>query len=180
MGNDTNRTNKASPIASLTGHTCPKCVLVAEDDPDDRFMLRRAWKKANLPHRLVDLADGEQVIRYLSGSPPFEDRKLYPVPDLLLLDLKMPKLNGFDVLTWVQGRPELRRLNVLVFSSSSLESDRQFAVKLGAKAFLTKPNESSQLVALVSLLHEYWLANPGALQTSGTEILTLSGLQSIP
>src|SRR5262249_10460231 len=118
-----------------------RCVLAAEDDPDDRFMFRRAWRKAKLPHRLIELIDGEQVVHYLSGHPPFDDRKKFPLADLLLLDLKMPKLNGFDVLAWIQGRPDLRRLNVIILSSSSLEADREFATKLGAKAFLTKPNE---------------------------------------
>src|SRR5215471_19867731 len=108
MGNDfANGANKpATSLTELHGSepTISKCVLVAEDDPDDRFMLRRAWRKAKLPHRLMDVSDGEQVIRYLSGSPPFDDRTRHPMPDLLLLDLKMPKLNGFDVLTWIQSR----------------------------------------------------------------------------
>jgi len=154
-----NRKLSATSLAepnNFAEKTC-RCVLAAEDDPDDRFMLRRAWRKSRVPHRLIELTDGEQVVRYLSSHPPFDDRARYPVADLLLLDLKMPKLNGFDVLAWIQGRPDMKSLTVVVLSSSGLDTDREFALKLGARAFLTKPNESGQLLLLVEQLQADWL-----------------------
>ena len=155
-----------------------KCVLVAEDDADDRFMFRRAWRKAHSPHRLIEVIDGEQVVHYLSAHPPYDDRGLFPLPDLVVLDLKMPKLNGFDVLAWIQGRPELRSMNVVVLSSSSIEADREFAARLGANVFLTKPTESSQLLAVVKRLHDCWLVHDASL-VEGCSTKALSIRRSI-
>src|SRR6266404_160025 len=98
-----------------------RCILVAEDDADDVFLLRRATRKAGLSHRVFDVVDGTMVISYLGGEPPFDNRLDYPFPDLLLLDLKMPKMNGFDVLAWLKGRPDMGSLPVVVLSSSSVE-----------------------------------------------------------
>src|SRR2546422_10918571 len=90
-----------------------RCILVAEDDADDLFLLRRASRKAGLLHRVMYVADGVMAVGYLSGSPPFDDRVRYPFPDLLLLDLKMPKMNGLEVLAWLKERPDMNVLPVV-------------------------------------------------------------------
>src|SRR5205085_5976051 len=82
-------------------------ILVADDDPNDVFLLRRAFRQVCPSCTVVDVSDGERAIDYLSGRAPFDDSVRFPVPDLLLLDVKMPKVNGFDVLAWLNGRPYL-------------------------------------------------------------------------
>jgi|SRR6266850_4996885 len=139
----------------------PYCILVAEDEDVDVFLLRRSFRRAALPHNLIDVPDGEKAIEYLKGRPPFDDRIRYPFPQLLLLDLKMPKLNGFDVLAWLAGRPDMRDLPAVVLTSSPLESDAKMAAKLGAREFLTKPNDLDEMITLVKNVSERWLTDVG-------------------
>ena len=93
-------------------------ILVADDDPNDAFLLRRAFRQTCASCTVTHVSDGERAIEYLSGRPPFDDPASAPVPDLLLLDIKMPKLNGFDVLAWLNGRPYLEQLPVIMLSRS--------------------------------------------------------------
>lgn len=133
-------------------------VLVAEDDRNDLYLLRRAFKKADLPVEIFHVPDGEATIDYLRGTPPFDDRVLHPLPKLLLLDLKLPKLNGLDVLAWLATRPELSCLPAVVLTSSVLQRDAQMATELGAREFLSKPNDGNELIRLVRRLYDRWLA----------------------
>jgi len=133
-------------------------VLLAEDDLNDAFLVRRAFKKADLPHRLVHLLDGQQAIEYLSGAA-LDGTAITPGrPDLLLLDLKMPKVGGFEVLAWLQQRPELKSMPVVVLSSSDHESDVRQARALGAADYFRKPGDPSELIGIVRTLHERWLS----------------------
>src|ERR1041385_4413645 len=100
-----------------------KTILVAEDNPEDAFLLKRAFLQAGINVRLDFVQDGEEVIHYLKGENGFSDRTAFPFPTLLLLDLKMPRLDGFDVLRWLQGQGGLRRLPVTVLSSSDQPKD---------------------------------------------------------
>ena len=134
------------------------CVAVAEDDRDEVFLLRWAFEKAGLDHQFIELNDGEAIIAYLSGTPPYDDRVRFPLPRLLLLDLKMPKRNGFEVLAWLAARPDLNNLPAVVLTSSQFGDDIQMAKKLGAREFLTKPHDLNDLVRLVQGLHQRWLA----------------------
>jgi CheY-like chemotaxis protein len=104
-------------------------ILVADDSEDDLFLLTRAFEKAGLKHLLVAVPDGEQAIEYL------EDELC---PDLLLLDLKMPKVTGFEVLAWIRGKPEFNGLPIIVLSASDLPEDRERAKKLGATDYFVK------------------------------------------
>ncbi len=132
-------------------------VLLAEDDPNDAFLVQRAFKKAELPHRLVHAADGQQAVDYLSGVPPFDDRLAHPFPDLLLLDLKMPRLNGFEVLEWLQGKAEFRALPAIVLSSSDHQADIEQARALGAAEYYRKPGDPAELLGIIRALDERWL-----------------------
>src|SRR5437868_3466591 len=98
--------------------TYKPCVLVADDDPDEVYLLRWAFHRAGINHELIELRDGALTVDYLKGIEPYDDRACYPLPELLMLDLKMPRMNGFDVLAWLNGRPELKHLPAIVFSSS--------------------------------------------------------------
>ena len=104
--------------------------------------------KAANPVRVV--TDGQEAIDYLRGEPPFMDRGTHPMPQLLLLDLKMPRLNGFEVLSWLKTQPGLRRLLAIVFSSSAEAGDINRAYDLGANSYLVKPHATEQLLELVT------------------------------
>jgi CheY-like chemotaxis protein len=134
-------------------------ILLAEDEPNDAFFVRWAFEKAGLPHHISHVYDGQEALDYLSGTAPFGDRHKYPTPDLLLLDLKMPRLNGFDVLTWLRAHPKLRKLPVVVFSSSDHEQDIEQARHLGADEYRMKPSDIERFVELAKDLDAKWL-NP--------------------
>jgi CheY-like chemotaxis protein len=133
-------------------------VLAAEDDEGDAMLLRLAFKRAEIAHPLIVVRDGQEAIDYLNGQPPYDDRVAYPPPALLLLDLKMPRLNGFDVLAWWAARPELSDLPVVVLSSSSHETDVDEARKMGAREYIIKPHGFTQLTKLLQELRGRWLS----------------------
>ena len=132
-------------------------ILVAEDDPQDAFFLKREFGKAGIPISLHFVQDGQEVIDYLEGKGIFADRQTYPMPDLVLLDLKMPRLNGFDVLGWLRKQAGLKRLPVIIFSSSAELTDINRAYDLGANSYLVKPHAVEELSALVNRLKTYWV-----------------------
>jgi CheY-like chemotaxis protein len=137
-----------------------QCVLLADDDKDEVYLLRWAFRHAGLQHKLIAVPDGAAVIEYLQGTPPFSDRAQFPFPSLLILDLKMPKVNGFNVLAWLRIHPEHRSVPVVVLSCSVFQSDYQRVVELGAREFLSKPFDIEEMVTLVKGLHARWLACP--------------------
>ena len=140
-------------------------ILVAEDDIDDAFFLQRAFQKAGVSTSLQFVKDGQEAIDYLDGEGDFTDRAAYPAPDLLLLDLKMPRINGFQVLEWVRQQPAFKRLPVIIFSSSDEGKDINHAYDLGANSYLLKPHSSEDLITVAQKLKMYWVeANqtPGA------------------
>src|SRR5438105_2762005 len=134
-----------------------KRVLVAEDDRTDAFLLERAFAAARVPATLHFVRDGQEAIDYLQGEFKYADRAIHPLPDLMLLDLKMPRLNGFDVLHWLRKKPGLKRLLVTILTSSDHPKDINHAYDLGANSYLLKPHSTHQLSELVKRLQSYWL-----------------------
>ena len=132
-------------------------ILVAEDDPTDAYFFQRAFKRAGLPVVLHFVRDGQEVIDYLQGEGQFADRTLHPLPQLLLLDLKMPRLDGFDVLEWVRRQPRFVRVQVVIFSSSDEAKDINRAYGLGANWYIVKPHSMDELTALVGRFKKFWL-----------------------
>ena len=132
-------------------------ILVAEDEETDVLLLRHALNKAGLPHELIVAQDGNEAIEYLRGEPPYADRTQHPLPALVLLDLKMPEMTGFDVLAWLQNRPDLKELPAVVLTSSADEADRQRAQQLGAADYFVKPESVQGLIQVVQALHAKWL-----------------------
>ena len=130
-------------------------ILIAEDNPDDIFFLEQAIKKAGVDCALVSAADGIQAVAYLKGEGEFKDRAGHPLPDVLLLDLNMPGMNGFEVLEWVRKDPRCCRLVVHVMSASSRESDTQKAYELRANSYVIKPSRIEELVRFVSALDQW-------------------------
>jgi CheY-like chemotaxis protein len=134
-----------------------KIILLAEDSPDDVFLIRSAFKKNGFRDSIHVVSNGEEVLRYLKGEGAYADRKQYPVPHLLLLDLNMPRLNGFEVLSWIRARQEWMCLPVIVLTTSFYGPEIKRAYDSGANSFITKPPDFSDLVASLKELGEHWL-----------------------
>ena len=132
-------------------------ILLAEDDSNDAYLLRYAFQKAGLPYHIAHVRDGQEAVDYLTSAPPFSDALQYPPPHLLLLDLKMPRMSGFDVLVWLSSRPDLRHLPVVILSSSNQETDIARAKELGAADYQIKPPDLEGLVQLACDLNERWI-----------------------
>src|SRR5689334_18954931 len=111
-------------------------ILLAEDNEDDVFLIRRAFEKAHILNPLQHVRNGREAIAYLSGEGPYENRAEFPVPELLLLDLKIPEMDGFEVLRWVRQQPALGALRVVVLTCSADVHDVNFAFQLGANSFM--------------------------------------------
>jgi CheY-like chemotaxis protein len=131
-------------------------ILAAEDEETDRFILNLAFARAKLPHPVVTVRSGRECVDYLSGVGSLVDRPLHSLPTLLLLDLKMPGMHGFEVLEWLATRPQFKDLPVVVLSSSSDASDIQKALQLGARDYIVKPHSLDELVKVLQRLHERW------------------------
>ena len=132
-------------------------VLYVEDDPNDMRLLRYAWARVGVQNPLQVARDGEEAIRYISGKGRFADRVAYPMPCLMLMDLKLPKMSGFDVLKWLRTQPELETVEVIVLSSSRQPPDIGAAHALRIDAYLVKPGLFDEWVAMVDTLKESWL-----------------------
>lgn len=131
-------------------------ILLVEDDPNDVLLIQRAFQKAGLRDLLKVVRDGEQAIEYLSGQGNCANRERHPLPYLLLLDLKMPGTDGFEVLQWVRAQPEFKRLLVVVLTSSNLQADVDRAYELGANSYLVKPVEFEEMVNMLQRFEAYW------------------------
>lgn len=132
-------------------------ILLVEDSPDDAFLIQRAFRKANLLNPLVTVDDGEKAVDYLSGAGLYADRAKFPLPVLVLLDLKLPRKGGHEVLAWLKAQPALRRLPVVVLTSSNETGDINKAYDLGANSYLVKPVGFDDLFEMVKTLQPYWL-----------------------
>jgi CheY-like chemotaxis protein len=131
-------------------------ILLVEDDSNDIVLLQRAFQKAGLRSVLRIVRDGEQAIQYLSGQGIYSNRERHPLPFLVLLDLKMPGTNGFEVLQWARAEQDLKRLLIVVLTSSHLQTDVDRAYELGANSYLVKPVEFSEMVNLIQRFEAYW------------------------
>lgn len=130
-------------------------ILIAEDDENDVFLIKRAFNQAQADNPLQVVQTGADAIAYLKGDPPFDDRSKYPIPALLLLDLKMPRKNGFEVLAWIREHSEYNSLAVVVLTSSQESADVNKAYALGASSYLVKPANFLSLVDMMTRLKEY-------------------------
>jgi CheY-like chemotaxis protein len=130
-------------------------ILVADDSQDDLFLLEQAFKKAAVPGSLHFVPDGNEVLAYLKCEGPFIDRGRHPWPDVVLLDLNMPCMNGFEVLEWLRREPTCSRLIVYVVTTSNRPEDIQRAYDLGANSYVVKPSRMDELVAFVAALHSW-------------------------
>jgi CheY-like chemotaxis protein len=132
-------------------------ILLAEDDENEFLLMKMAFGKVGVENIFRRVKDGEEVIRYLEATDPFSDRQQYPFPCLLLLDLKMPMMGGFEVLEWIRGQPRYQQLIVTILSASTNGDDVAHAYNSNANSYLVKPDTFSALVEMVSKIKSYWL-----------------------
>jgi CheY-like chemotaxis protein len=135
-----------------------RVILVAEDSEDDVRLLEYAFRRADSQAELRFVSDGMQAMAYLKAEGLYADRQKYPFPAFLLLDIKMPRMNGLEVLQAIREDPDLRRLTVVIFSSSAHEGDLERATDLQVNSFLVKPSDPDTRQELCKLLDRYWLA----------------------
>lgn len=127
-------------------------VLLVDDSADDALLMRMAFERAGFVQPLRHVHNGEEAIAYLRGDGAYRDRSLFPLPTTLLLDLNMPRKNGFEVLEWLRSQPELRRLRVYILSASNRAQDIERAYDLGANSYLVKPGNLDGLLHLAKAL----------------------------
>ena len=132
-------------------------ILLVEDDPNDIILIKRAFTKASIANPIHVVEDGEEAIAYLAGKDPYSNREKYPLPILILLDLKLPRKSGHEVLEWLRRQPGMKRLIVVVLTSSQQAHDINRAYDLGANSYLVKPVTFYGLLDIVKTLNLYWL-----------------------
>jgi CheY-like chemotaxis protein len=134
-----------------------KTILIVEDNEIDGFMTKRACQSIGIPHQLRIVTDGAMAIDYLFGNGCYADRSLYPVPDIIFLDLNMPKQNGFEVLKLIRAKPALKKLPVIMLSSSTLMADVDRAYQLGVTSYLQKVSSPAEFARAIEVGLKYWL-----------------------
>lgn len=133
-------------------------ILLVEDDHNDEQLLRRAFNKAGVATPVKTVKNGDEAVAYLEGESPFNNRAEHPYPGIVILDLKLPRRSGFEVLEWIRTRTnDTKLLPVVVLSSSSVAKDVNRAYALGANSYLSKPYKSAEFVALAQRFRDYWL-----------------------
>jgi CheY-like chemotaxis protein len=154
--------------SALPGRPCPQkhkssnpmsTILLVEDEENDAFFFQRSMEKANIANPLQIATDGQQALDYLHGAGEFVDRDKFPFPSLVVLDLKLPRAHGFEVLAHIRQHPSLRKLIVVVLTSSVNEEDIAKAYELGANAYLVKPSDTGKLLDIIQSIKLFWLTH---------------------
>ncbi|MEO6034446.1 MAG: response regulator [Verrucomicrobiota bacterium] len=131
-------------------------ILLVEDDPNDVLFLQRALHKNGIKNPVSVLPDGDEAIAYLTGLGKYKDRISYPFPKVIMLDLKMPRRGGLEVLEWLQHHPQYRVIPTLVLTSSKISEDVSKAYGLGANSYMVKPSNFDDLQRMMKTAYEYW------------------------
>ena len=134
-----------------------KTVLLVEDIDDDILIMKMACKRTGIPHLLQVVTDGAMALDYLSGNGIYADRPVYPMPDVVFLDIKMPKRDGLEVLRWIRSQPGLRNLPVVMLTASTQKSDVDRAYELGVTSYLEKLSNPAEFGQGVRVILKYWL-----------------------
>lgn len=132
-------------------------ILLVEDDSNDILFVQRAFRQANLTNPIRVVKDGDEAISYLSGEYQYVNRDLYPLPALILLDLKLPRRSGLEVLEWIRQQLHLKRIPIVVLTSSRESLDVDKAYDIGANSYLVKPVKFERLTQMIETLDAYWL-----------------------
>src|SRR6266850_4885372 len=148
-------------------------ILIVEDREDDILLIQKAFQRAKIATARQIVRDGGEAIAYLSGAGKYSQRDQYPLPWLVLLDLKMPRVDGFEVLKWIRSQPGFKSLIVVVLTSSEQMRDVNDAYHFGANSFLIKPQDFENAINLADLINAYWLQHnrsPDATRQSQREV----------
>src|SRR5688572_11317953 len=133
----------------------PQTILMVDDSEDNLLLMRAAFGRAQANHPLQEALDGEAAIAYLQGEGAYSNRDIFPLPTVMLLDLNMPRKNGFEVLAWVRAQPGLKRLAIIILTASMRTEDVERAFDLGATSFLVKPLGLDELTAMLRCLCDW-------------------------
>ena len=131
-------------------------ILMADDDPDDRLLTEDALKEARLANEIRFVENGEELLQYLRHKGKFADKTLHPRPGIILLDLNMPKMDGREALQLIKSDPDLRRIPVIIMTTSKADQDILKSYDLGANSYVTKPVTFDELVEVVRGFGKYW------------------------
>ena len=142
-------------VQSLWRHL--KTVLLVEDNSDDVFVMKMACQRSGIPHQLKVAEDGDAAVDYLSGAGKFKDRAAHPFPDVVFLDIKMPKRDGHEVLQWIREQPAMKNLPVVMLTGSVQPSDVDRAFELGVTSYLKKVACPAEFGQAVRIILKYWL-----------------------
>lgn len=132
-------------------------ILLVEDNQTDVLLIRRAFDKAKLANPLQVVSDGDAAVEYLSGEGPYSDRSAFPLPILILLDLKLPRRSGLEVLQWLRAQETLKRMPVVILTSSQQDRDVNAAYDTGVNSYLVKPVDFEGLLKMLQTVNLYWL-----------------------
>jgi CheY-like chemotaxis protein len=144
-------------------------ILLVDDDPDDRFLIRRSFERLGIENPLIEAHDGQEAIAYLSGDGPYADRRKYPFPGILLLDLQMPRVDGLELLNWIRLNLSVPGFLIIVLSRIDEIRLVNKAYALGANSFLIKPGNEEELRGLISSFRDYWIVGNKALPPKATK-----------
>ncbi|MBD1827647.1 response regulator [Microcoleus vaginatus GB1-A2] len=138
--------------------TQTQTILLVEDNPVDILLMQRAFRNETFANTSLQIVrDGDAAVFYLNGDGEYSDRDRYPLPSIILLDLKLPRRSGHEVLVWLKQQPELKRLPVVMLTSSRQTLDVKRAYDLGANSYLVKPVGFASLLEMMRSFNEYWL-----------------------
>jgi CheY-like chemotaxis protein len=143
-----------------------RTILLVEDNDDDVFVMRRALKQGGITNPLHVATDGQAALDYLSAAGDYADRARYPLPFIAFVDLKLPYVDGFEILSWIRRQPDLSELVVVMLTSSAEQRDQEKAYLSGARSYLVKPPTPETLADLMNSLESYWLAKRSSVPVS--------------
>ena len=132
-------------------------ILYAEDDENDQFLIEKAFAKMAHPVEVRFVNDGSEAIQYLQGTGEFADRARFPLPTVIFLDIKMPQVNGFEVLEWLKSNESFKLIPAVMISSSQMQEDIDRAYALGASVYLVKPANLAELQKLFKVTGEFFI-----------------------
>jgi CheY-like chemotaxis protein len=131
-------------------------VLVAEDDADDRLLIQKAFKKGFEAGELIYVEDGEELLKYLRRQAPYNNAEKYPQPQIVLLDLNMPKKDGRQALKEIKSDKDLCKIPVIIFTTSRHQDDIEHMYRLGSNSYITKPSSFDGLLTIAKEIENYW------------------------
>lgn len=140
----------------MTERTKPYTILMADDDPDDCLLVADALQETGREHRLIIVRNGEELVDYLKQEGEYAENRKAPRPELILLDLKMPRKDGSEALREIKSDPQLRQIPVVAFTTSTAPDDIRTTYDLGVNSYVTKPVTFGGLVDTMETLMQYW------------------------